>query len=293
VASPVLETEVAVVSRRVVAVAATVTLGAAGALVAFQSSASAAPNHQVPFACGVTVIAATWNGHNPPNSIDFQKAGITGMPVLASAAGRVTVVGNTGGDSYGRWIEIDHGGGNRTRYAHLSTQRVSVGQRVGQGTRIGTAGETGGADGPHLHYEQRRDGAVVKAVLNGRRVPYFAHTGFTSRNNCGGNPYAAAQVCGNGYSVIDSQALGGAGRVHLLYNAGTKKNCVVTLKHTSVGKPSATSAFLEVRGAARAKDAGSYAYYSGPVRRSAASKCVKWGGSVGSRTYTSPFEHCG
>lgn len=275
-------------------VAGTVTLSAAGALFALQTPSSAAPNHQVPFACGVKVTAATWNGHNPANSIDFQKAGITGMPVLASAAGTVTVVGNTGGDSYGRWIEIGHGNGNRTRYAHLNSQRVSVGQRVSQGTRIGTAGATGGAQGPHLHYEQRHNGTVVKAVLNGVRVPYFAHTPFTSRNNCGKqNPYSAKQVCGTGYSVIDSKALGKAGTVQLLYNGSNKHNCVVTLKSTALGKASPVSAFLEVRGSARKKDAGSYDYYAGPVRQAAPGKCVKWGGSAGSETFTSRFEHCG
>jgi murein DD-endopeptidase MepM/ murein hydrolase activator NlpD len=50
--------------------------------------------------------------------------------------------------------------------AHLSTQDVLVGQNVRLGTRIGTAGSTGGVTGPHLHYEQRYNGTVVKAVLN-------------------------------------------------------------------------------------------------------------------------------
>src|SRR5262245_13031987 len=56
--------------------------------------AVAAPNFQVPFACGTTVTAATFSGHNPQNSVDFQKSGITGMPVLASAAGTVSRVAN-------------------------------------------------------------------------------------------------------------------------------------------------------------------------------------------------------
>jgi len=91
--------------------------------------------------------------------------------------------------------------------------------------------------------------------------------------------------------VIDYATLGSAGTVYLLYKDGT--NCVVTIKATSIGTASATSAFLEVEGATRTTDSGSFAYYAGPVTKSAAGKCVKWGGSVGSNAYTSPFEHCG
>jgi murein DD-endopeptidase MepM/ murein hydrolase activator NlpD len=265
----------------------------AGAIFALQTPASAAPNHQVPFRCGETVTAATWSGHNPANAVDFQKTGILGMPVLASAAGTVTVVGNTGNTSYGRWIEIDHGSGNRTRYAHLDSQRVSQGQRVAQGTVIGTAGATGGVTGPHLHYEQRQDGTAVRVVLNGVAVPYYAKTDFTSRNNCGDNPYTPQQVCGANYSVIDSAGLGTAGTVYLLYNPSNQYNCVVTLKSTSVGTPTAMSAFLTVQGSSRVTDSGSYSYYAGPVRRFAGNTCVQWGGSMGSTAYQSPFEHCG
>jgi murein DD-endopeptidase MepM/ murein hydrolase activator NlpD len=259
--------------------------------------AAAAPNFQVPFTCGTTVTAATFGGHNPPNSVDFQKSGITGMPVLASAAGTVSRVDNEGADSYGRWIEIDHGGGHRTRYAHLSVPQASVGQKVAQGKQIGKAGATGGVSGPHLHYEQILNGVARKVVLNGRAVPYPGHTSFTSRNNCGGggggNPYTAKEVCGSGYSVIDSHALGTAGKVFLLYNAGSRRNCVVTLKTTSLGKASPVSAHLQVKGGAKATDSGSFGYYAGPVSRVAAAKCVRWGGSVGGKSYTSGYEHCG
>jgi hypothetical protein len=257
----------------------------------------AAPNFQVPFRCDVTVTAATFSGHSPANSVDFQKSGITGMPVLASAGGTVSRVDNEGADSYGRWIEIDHGGGFRTRYAHLSVQQVSRGQRVALGQQIGKAGATGGVSGPHLHYEQIVNGGVRKAVLDGRAVPYFGHTGFTSHNKCGGggggNPFGPGEVCGSGFSVIDSHALGTAGRVYLLYNAASRKNCVTTLKSTSLGRKSPVSAHLQVKGGTRAADSGSFAYYAGPVTRTAAATCVKWGGSAGTATYTSPYEHCG
>jgi serine/threonine-protein kinase len=109
-------------------------------------------------------------------------------------------------------------------------------------------------------------------------------------------PYTATQVCGSGYTVIDSAPLKASGvvkgRVHLLYQASSGKNCVVTLKTVSVGKKTATTAYLEVKGKSRVTDSGSFAYYAGPVSATAKATCVKWGGSVGTATYASPFEHC-
>ncbi|GAB4103977.1 hypothetical protein GCM10028790_29960 [Micromonospora taraxaci] len=111
------------------------------------------------------------------------------------------------------------------------------------------------------------------------------------------NPYTAAQACGSGYQVIDSATLTGTdgqrkGRVFLTYHSGTGTNCVVTLKDTAVGTKSAASAYLEVQGRARSTDSGSFDYYAGPVKASAAGTCVKWGGATGGVTYGSGFEHC-
>ncbi|MEU4514992.1 peptidoglycan recognition family protein [Nonomuraea wenchangensis] len=107
------------------------------------------------------------------------------------------------------------------------------------------------------------------------------------------NPHTPEEVCGAGYKVIDSAPLGTAGTVYLLYNSGNGYNCVATLKKTSLGTATATSAYLEVQGKARVTDSGNFAYYAGPVRAAAADKCVKWGGKAGSSSYDSPFEHCG
>jgi serine/threonine-protein kinase len=111
------------------------------------------------------------------------------------------------------------------------------------------------------------------------------------------NPYTAGQVCGTGFQVVDSARLtaGGVrqGRVYLLWNAATGRNCVVTLKDRDVGRDTRVSAFLEVRGKARSTDSGSFAYYAGPVRAAAAGACVRWGGAAGGVGYASPFEHCG
>ncbi|RLQ02048.1 hypothetical protein EAD98_00290 [Micromonospora sp. CV4] len=104
-------------------------------------------------------------------------------------------------------------------------------------------------------------------------------------------------MCGSGYQVIDSATLTDGdgrrrGRVYLLYHSGNGNNCVVTLKDTAVGTKSAASAYLEVQGRARSTDSGSFDYYAGPVRTSAAGTCVKWGGSTGGVSYGSGFEHC-
>ncbi|MFJ8578571.1 protein kinase [Micromonospora sp. NPDC093277] len=110
------------------------------------------------------------------------------------------------------------------------------------------------------------------------------------------NPYTAAQACGSGFKVIDSATLTAngirKGRVYLLYNSGTGNNCVVTLKDYDVGRATAVSAYLEVKGKARGTDSGSFAYYAGPVKAAAVKTCVKWGGSTGGASYNSAFEHC-
>jgi len=72
-------------------------------------------------------------------------------PVYATAAGVVSYSGYR--DDYGKVVEIDHGNGIATRYAHLHRQTVSVGQRVAAHTQIGFLGSTGRATGPHVHYE--------------------------------------------------------------------------------------------------------------------------------------------
>ena len=72
-------------------------------------------------------------------------------PVSATAPGVVSFTGSRSG--YGRTVEIDHGSGFKTRYAHLQSISVSVGQRVALGQRLGGMGSTGRSTGPHLHYE--------------------------------------------------------------------------------------------------------------------------------------------
>ncbi|MEU7829686.1 MULTISPECIES: M23 family metallopeptidase [unclassified Nonomuraea] len=263
-----------------------------------QDSSVMAVSHKSPFNCGKTFYANNWTpNHNPSGSIDWQDYGgddINGETVRATAAGTAYFY-DAGSTSYGKWIEIQHSDGTRTRYAHLATMVKAAGGSlsVGQGTAIGTVGSTGGANAPHLHYEQRTSSGAMDTspTVDGVTVSLGQKKAVTSTNACGGNPYTAEEVCGSGYSVIDSAALTG-GRTYLLYNSGNGYNCVATLKTTSLGTASAVSAFLEPEGESRSTDSGSYDYYAGPVKRSAPGKCVKWGGSVGSSSYTSGFEHC-
>lgn len=86
--------------------------------------------------------------------LDFRAA--RGTMVRATAAGTVTRAGRLGG--YGKLVEIDHGNGLKTRYAHLSRITVDVGDRISAGTLIGKVGSTGRSTGPHLHYEVRASG---------------------------------------------------------------------------------------------------------------------------------------
>lgn len=145
----------------------------------------AAPAFQLPFPCNQVWAGQTRSNHSPVNSIDFNRANDEGDTVVAAAAGKVTVVKNEGSVSYGRWVEIDHGGGYRTRYAHLSKQSVSVGQNVAQGQKIGELGNTGGSSGAHLHYEQRKDGYAQRPVFDGTTSYFFGTKTYKSKNKCG------------------------------------------------------------------------------------------------------------
>ena len=79
-------------------------------------------------------------------------AGSRGMPVYAAADGVVKEV-VTSSVGYGNEVDIDHGFGYSTRYAHLNSTTVQPGQRVNRGDQVGTMGSSGRATGVHLHYE--------------------------------------------------------------------------------------------------------------------------------------------
>ena len=93
----------------------------------------------------------------PHEGIDV--AAPMGAPIVAPASGTVTKVGRENG--YGNVLEIDHGNGIVTRYAHCSKIDVRQGQRVTRGQRVAAVGSTGLSTGPHLHYEIHINGKIV------------------------------------------------------------------------------------------------------------------------------------
>ncbi|GII52690.1 hypothetical protein Pth03_10790 [Planotetraspora thailandica] len=106
------------------------------------------------------------------------------------------------------------------------------------------------------------------------------------------NPYTPTQVCGSGYQVIDSHALSGA-TVYLLYSNGSGKNCVVTMSKYVITQKIKMSAVLQVQDSSSSGDSGNYTVYAGPLRLSAAAKCVVWGGGYGTSSWKSGWSHCG
>ena len=91
-----------------------------------------------------------------------------GTPILAAADGTVTVANglDSWGGSYGYYIQIDHGGGLETLYAHCSSICVTTGQQVQAGQVIGYVGHTGRSTGSHLHLEVRINGNRINPLQN-------------------------------------------------------------------------------------------------------------------------------
>lgn len=91
------------------------------------------------------------------SGLDFR--GPVGAPIHAAAKGIVSFAGQRSG--YGNCIEIDHGNGLLTRYAHMSAFRAQVGEQVSAGETIGAIGSSGRSTGPHLHFEVRINDRAV------------------------------------------------------------------------------------------------------------------------------------
>lgn len=86
-------------------------------------------------------------------------AGRSGSNVRAVAGGVISFAGKKSG--YGNLIEIDHGNGYVTRYAHNKTHKVKKGQAVKRGSVIALMGSTGRSTGPHVHLEVEKDGKLI------------------------------------------------------------------------------------------------------------------------------------
>jgi murein DD-endopeptidase MepM/ murein hydrolase activator NlpD len=100
------------------------------------------------------------NGYGPGHlAIDIQAN--EGEPVYAAGSGMVTMAQGGWNYGYGNVVQIDHGNGYVTVYAHLSVINVGVCTPVGQGAVIGAAGNTGNSFGAHLHFEVRVGGSSI------------------------------------------------------------------------------------------------------------------------------------
>ncbi len=180
-------------------------LGTAGA------SAAQADVLQMPFTCNQTVTGKAYSGHKPANAIDFNGLGggdtDLGMPILAAGAGVVKVSTYYTTNGYGNAIEIDHGGGKSTFYAHLRDRGVGAGARVKRGQLIGHLGKSSAkyTFSAHLHYEQRQNGSVVQASFNGSPSPTYARYGSATTMksaNCGTSaPTPSSKPSGSGKGV--------------------------------------------------------------------------------------------
>jgi len=96
---------------------------------------------------------------NMINHPGFDLAARAGTEVAAAARGTVVHAGPAG--TYGNLVTLRHDNGFETRYAHLSSVDVKIGDLVEAGTELGKVGSTGYSTGPHLHFEVRHDGKAI------------------------------------------------------------------------------------------------------------------------------------
>lgn len=177
------------------AVVCTAALVTGGATIAGSADAAdtSRPLMKIPFSCGDTWRGATYSTHSPLYAIDLNQGSGDddwGKPVKASAAGTVKAVRYyapqyAGDHTYGHTIEISHGNGWTSFYAHLKggTTTVSVGQSVTASTTIAQVGKSGDQPTSHLHYEQRLSGDVKKIVFGESPVVYYS-TDYYTRTRC-------------------------------------------------------------------------------------------------------------
>lgn len=115
--------------------------------------------------------ADPFSGHRAIHEgLDFNAE--TGAPVYAAAAGVVAVAEYH--PEYGNMIDVDHGDGLTSRYAHLSKSLVKSGQIIGRGEQIGNVGSTGRSTGSHLHFEVRMLGVAQNPAQFLKRGDEFA-----------------------------------------------------------------------------------------------------------------------
>ena len=129
-------------------------------------------------------ITSTVGGRSSPGGVgstnhkgtDIGRVGYT-SPVYAAKAGTVIIAQRS--SSYGNYVVISHGVGNTTLYAHMSSNKVSVGTYVKQGQTIGITGSTGHSTGPHLHFEVVENNVRINPLSHGAAPKKGYLTGYT------------------------------------------------------------------------------------------------------------------
>ncbi len=124
---------------------------------------------------GIEMVSSTFSdsrlhpiSHEALPHVGWDFSAVEGTPILAAAKGVVSYAGWKPG--YGRTVEVDHGFGIMTRYAHASKYVVERGQAVARGEILAQVGSTGRATASHLHYEVWKDGVAEdprEYILNG------------------------------------------------------------------------------------------------------------------------------
>jgi murein DD-endopeptidase MepM/ murein hydrolase activator NlpD len=119
-------------------------------------------------AYGTRTSPTTGATGTPHRGVDIRAR--VGTPVHATGAGTVTRAGweNAGNHAqgFGQRVTVNHGHGNTSTVGHLSRVDVTPGQRVQRGTVLGQSGNTGTSTGPHVHYEERRNGTAHRPTYN-------------------------------------------------------------------------------------------------------------------------------
>ncbi|TQL36794.1 peptidase M23-like protein [Salinispora arenicola] len=190
------------IRRSLPAVLAALALAASGAVVvevarpAEAQAAGVRPAFQLPFPCGESWRLSTYRGHDDYDVDMFANSGTTaGRSILAADAGTVSYAGWDSGAGW--YVKLNHGEGWESLYLHMeSPPVVSTGQSVQQGQLLGKVGSTGKSSAPHLHHEQRRDGAKVETYFNGLRSE-ITTDGFPSGEPLSPPVNAVSSNCGD------------------------------------------------------------------------------------------------
>lgn len=108
-------------------------------------------------------VTANWGSYTSGSYVHdgIDIANIEGSPIYASQNGTVAVVGDNGSQTWGKYVDISHGNGYMTRYAHCLSISVEVGQTIQRGQQIAKMGNTGNSTGNHLHWGVYKDGKAI------------------------------------------------------------------------------------------------------------------------------------